>query len=137
MRRVSEITAEKGPAVARIIAKRSTPILVSPIWPLESLNVRRNGRSIMRQASGCVAIIVIAVVCSQQAIQGWGWRAHVVINQLAVQNLPDDGPVFLKAHAEWIAQTGPLPDTWRDAADPFLKIVEDPNHHWYKEAFAF
>jgi hypothetical protein len=82
-----------------------------------------------------VTVVVVAVVPLR--LGAWGSRGHVVINRVAVQALPDDGPVFLKAREEWIAQTGPLPDNWRDPAEPFVKIVEDPNHHWYKEAFAF
>ena len=68
---------------------------------------------------------------------GWGVRGHTVINRLAVQSLPEDGPVFLKANEEWIAQRARIPDTWRQPSEPFLKIIEDPNHHWYKEEFAF
>jgi len=68
---------------------------------------------------------------------GWGARGHTVINRMAVQSLPEDGPVFLKANEEWIAQRARIPDTWRLPTEPFLKIIEDPNHHWYKEEFAF
>ncbi len=84
---------------------------------------------------GIVAAIVFALWCTP--VQGWGERGHVLINRLAVQLLPDDGPVFLKAHEEWIAHPGPVPDRWRAAAEPFVKIMEDANHHWYRETFSF
>ena len=85
-----------------------------------------------------LTIALVGVLCvSSEALHGWGERGHLLVNRLAVQALPDDGPVFLRSHEEWIAQTGPVPDTWRQPADPFLKIIEDPNHHWYKEALSF
>jgi hypothetical protein len=54
-----------------------------------------------------------------------------------VDGLPGDGPSFLKEHRDWIASTGPVPDSWRGAAEPYSKLFEDPNHGWFKEQFAF
>jgi hypothetical protein len=68
---------------------------------------------------------------------GWGVRGHTSANRAAVLAIPDDGPVFLKNYTEWIAQTGPLPDSWRGSTEPYSKIFEDPNHGWFKEQFAF
>jgi hypothetical protein len=68
---------------------------------------------------------------------GWGVRGHQSANRAAVQGLPADGPVFLKEHEDWIAKTGPVPDSWRGASEPYSKIFEDPNHGWFKEQFAF
>jgi hypothetical protein len=68
---------------------------------------------------------------------GWGPRGHITANRAAVSGIPADGPVFLKNYAEWIAQTGPVPDSWRGVSEPFSKIFEDPNHGWFKEQFAF
>lgn len=68
---------------------------------------------------------------------GWGGRAHTIINRVAVRTLPADGPVFLQANEEWIAQRASVPDTWRGISEPFLKIEEDPNHGWFKEQFSF
>jgi hypothetical protein len=30
-----------------------------------------------------------------------------------------------------------IPDAWRRPSEPFLKMLEDPNHGWFKEQFAF
>ncbi|MGE0039998.1 MAG: ElyC/SanA/YdcF family protein [Vicinamibacterales bacterium] len=66
----------------------------------------------------------------------WGVRAHDLINRVAVRTLPADGPVFLKAEEDWIAYLASIPDTWRRPSEPFLKILEDPNHGWFMEQFA-
>ena len=68
---------------------------------------------------------------------GWGVRGHQSANRAAVRSLPADGPVFLKEYEDWIAKTGPVPDSWRGNGEPFSKIFEDPNHGWFKEQFAF
>jgi hypothetical protein len=68
---------------------------------------------------------------------GWGPRGHITANRAAVSAIPADGPVFLKNDAEWIAQTGPVPDSWRGVSEPYSKIFEDPNHGWFKEQFVF
>lgn len=67
----------------------------------------------------------------------WGPRGHQVANRAAVKSLPPDGPAFLAEFEEWIAKTGPLPDSWRGVSEPYSKIFEDPNHHWFKEQFTF
>lgn len=67
----------------------------------------------------------------------WGVRAHTWINRVAVRTLPDDGPAFLKAHEDWIAYLSVIPDAWRRPSEPFLKMLEDPNHGWFKEQFSF
>ena len=68
---------------------------------------------------------------------GWGPRGHQSANRAAVRGLPADGPVFLREYEDWIAKTGPLPDSWRGNGEPYSKIFEDPNHGWFKEQFAF
>jgi hypothetical protein len=71
------------------------------------------------------------------ATGGWGSRGHESANRAAMKSLPDDGPVFLRQYEDWIAKTGPLPDSWRGTSEPYSKIFEDPNHGWFKEQFAF
>src|SRR3984885_10806811 len=68
---------------------------------------------------------------------GWGPRGHITANRAAVDGIPGDGPVFLRNYREWIGQTGPVPDSWRGASEPYSKIFEDPNHGWFKEQFSF
>ena len=67
----------------------------------------------------------------------WGQRGHNSINRAAVRAIPDDGPTFLKAHEDWISHLSTIPDSWRNAMDPFAKMLEDPNHGWFKEQFDF
>jgi hypothetical protein len=78
----------------------------------------------------------ILLLCAQLAFP-WGPRAHSVVNRAALQTLPRDGPVFLQAHEDWVAHWGVVPDSWRGIGDPSSKILEDPNHGWFQEQFAF
>ena len=90
-------------------------------------------------ARRAAALLVVATVCAAgtAAVTAWGVRAHTWINRVAVRTLPADGPVFLKAHEDWIAYLSVIPDAWRRPSEPFLKMLEDPNHGWFKEQFAF
>lgn len=77
-------------------------------------------------------IVLLAVLTA-----AWGPRGHQSANRAAVKSLPADGPVFLSEFEDWIAKTGPVPDSWRGVSEPYSKIFEDPNHGWFKEQFAF
>ena len=78
------------------------------------------------------AIFVLSLLCG-----AWGPRGHQSANRAAIRSIPADGPVFLREYEEWIAKTGPLPDSWRGVSEPYSKLFEDPNHGWFKEQFAF
>lgn len=67
----------------------------------------------------------------------WGGTAHAVIDRAAIEAIPEDGPVFLRRYADYIAASASLPDSWRGNAESFAKIEEDPNHGWFREQFAF
>ncbi|WP_035356826.1 nuclease [Edaphobacter aggregans] len=84
-----------------------------------------------------IAALLIAMLFIPEAAYPWGVRAHSVIDHTAVDMLPEDGPVFLKKYAGYIAGSASIPDTWRGASEPFSKIEEDPNHGWFREQFAF
>jgi hypothetical protein len=79
---------------------------------------------------------VIVLLLALANAYSWGIRGHNAVNRSAVQTLPADGPVFLKAHEDWIAYLAIIPDSWRSPSEPALKILEDPNHGWFKEQFA-
>ncbi len=79
----------------------------------------------------------IAGMCTSTQALAWGERGHAVIARAAIDALPDDGPTFLKRHADYIAASASTPDSWRQDSEPFLKIEEDPNHGWFREQFAF
>lgn len=79
----------------------------------------------------CIQLVAI------QNLRAWGVRGHTIANLAAVEAIPADGPVFLKAQKAYIGHMGAIPDTWRAFTEPFLRISEDPNHGWYTEAFNF
>ena len=62
------------------------------------------------------------------ALNAWGVRGHTVANLAAVEGIPQDGPVFLKAQEAYIGHLGTIPDTWRGYSEPYLRISEDANH---------
>jgi hypothetical protein len=77
-------------------------------------------------------ILLIPATCG-----AWGARGHQLANRAAIRSIPAEGPAFLKDYEDWIAKTGPLPDSWRGVSEPYSKIFEDPNHGWFKEQFSF
>lgn len=84
-----------------------------------------------------VVAIVLATLLLVPGLQAWGPRGHYTANRAAVRAIPDDGPTFLRAHEDWIVHLATVPDSWRVASEPFQKIIEDPNHGWFREQFAF
>src|SRR5262245_61392463 len=64
---------------------------------------------------------------------GWGVRGHREMNSAVVEALADTELQFLLAQKDWIAYLGPIPDSYRQTTEPFLKIFEDPNHGWFLE----
>ena len=87
----------------------------------------------MRTAAAALCLASIAA----QASFAWGLRGHTIANLAALAGIPEDGPVFLRAHKAYIGHLGTIPDTWRSPAEPYLRISEDANHSWYTEGFAF
>ena len=79
----------------------------------------------------CVGSLIL------QPLDAWGVRGHTVANLAAVEGIPADGPVFLKAQEAYIGHLGTIPDTWRGYTEPYLRISEDANHGWYTEQFGF
>jgi hypothetical protein len=82
-------------------------------------------------------VSVISIIAFALVTGGWGPRGHQSANRAAVRGIPEDGPIFLRQYEDWIAKTGPVPDSWRGIGEPYSKIFEDPNHGWFKEQFAF
>jgi hypothetical protein len=72
-----------------------------------------------------------------QYLGAWGVRGHTVANLAAVEGIPQDGPVFLRAQKAYVGHLGTIPDTWRSVSEPYLRISEDANHGWYTEGFDF
>jgi hypothetical protein len=78
-----------------------------------------------------------ALLLATQDMGAWGVRGHTLANLAAVEAIPSNGPVFLKAKKAYIGHMGTIPDTWRSVAEPYLRISEDANHSWYTEGFDF
>jgi hypothetical protein len=72
---------------------------------------------------------LLAVSCAF----AWGVRGHHEMNRAVVEALADTELQFLLAQKDWIVYLGPIPDSYRTNAEPFLKIFEDPNHGWFLE----
>jgi hypothetical protein len=87
-------------------------------------------RTMKRRSS--LAILLVAAFYVPEPAFPWGTRAHAVIDRAAVDTLPDDGPVLVRKYADYIAGSASIPDTWRQAFEPFSKIEEDPNHGWFR-----
>jgi hypothetical protein len=75
-------------------------------------------------------VVFAVMLITPEAAFSWGGRAHSVIDRTAIDTLPVDGPTFLKKYTEYIASSAGIPDSWRNASEPFSKIEEDPNHGW-------
>lgn len=84
-------------------------------------------------------IFVLATILAMlpTAAHAWGGTAHSVIDRAAIEAIPDDGPIFLRKHVDYIAASASLPDSWRGDSENFSKIEEDPNHGWFREQFTF
>lgn len=80
---------------------------------------------------------LLLALASSSTLLAWGERGHHTANRAAVRAIPADGPSFLRAHEEWVVYLSTVPDSWRSASEPFQKIIEDPNHGWFREQFAF
>jgi len=84
-----------------------------------------------------VIIALLGLASASTSVGAWGERGHYAINRAAVRAIPHDGPAFLRGHEDWIVYLSTIPDSWRRPSEPFLKILEDPNHGWFREQFAF
>ena len=82
-------------------------------------------------------VLATALILLPATAHAWGRTAHAVIDRAAIQAIPEDGPVFLRRYADYIAASADVPDSWRNDAEGFSKIEEDPNHGWFREQFAF
>lgn len=60
----------------------------------------------------------------------WGRDGHRMINRLAVENLPEDVPAFLRNGnaADIIEYEGPEPDQWRNKAEDELSNTQAADH---------
>jgi len=76
-------------------------------------------------------IAAAAVLLISHAAFAWGPDGHMMINCLAVQNLPAAVPTFLRTDAacNTLAYYGLEPDRWRSTAEPELNAAQAPEHY--------
>lgn len=84
-----------------------------------------------------LALAASLALLAPHTAHAWGERGHAVIDAAAIEAIPEDGPIFLKKHVDYIVASAAQPDSWRGSAEGFSKIIEDPNHGWFREQFTF
>ena len=75
-----------------------------------------------------VSALLAALCCP--AAHAWGRDGHHMINRLAIENLPQDVPAFLRDGnaVDIIEYLGPEPDHWRNKAEDELSSTQAPDH---------
>src|SRR5689334_18490937 len=80
-----------------------------------------------------IVLAALLVLISAPRPSAWWLTGHTVVNRAAIAALPPEVPELLERQIAWIGARSQVPDSWRDATEPFLKASEDPNHVWYME----
>ncbi len=75
------------------------------------------------------AAALLPMLLVQQSF-AWGNDGHMMVNQIAAANLPNDVPEFLRSPAavNTIEYLGPEPDRWRGAGEPELAATQAADH---------
>jgi hypothetical protein len=86
-------------------------------------------RSLRPLASLAAASSLLALLPTLPA-HAWGRDGHRMINRLAVQNLPQDVPAFIRNGnaVDIIEYEGPEPDQWRNRAEDELSNTQAADH---------
>jgi hypothetical protein len=80
---------------------------------------------------GAVAVVAAVLGCDVQSAHAWGRDGHMMVNELAVENLPADVPAFMRNGNALDIDTwmGPEPDRWKQRdAEPELVATQSPDH---------
>ncbi len=78
-----------------------------------------------------LALAAAVLGCGVQAAHAWGRDGHMIVNELAVENLPVDLPAFMRNGNAVDVDTwmGPEPDRWKQRdAEPELVATQSPDH---------
>ncbi len=83
-------------------------------------------RLLFRLAAACA----LPAACCAPLAHAWGRDGHRMINRLAVENLPEDVPAFLRNGnaADIVEYEGPEPDQWRNKAEDELANTQAADH---------
>jgi hypothetical protein len=85
---------------------------------------------VIGMARVAAAIILLPVMLVQQSF-AWGRDGHIMINRLAVLNLPKDVPAFMRngSAVDMMEYMGPEPDQWKTPqAAVELSATQSPDH---------
>jgi hypothetical protein len=85
----------------------------------------------VREVVGCSVMVAGLMMGSARPAFAWGRDGHMMINQLAVENLPADVPAFMRNGNAVDIDTwmGPEPDRWKQRdAEPELVATQSPDH---------
>jgi len=81
-----------------------------------------------------LAVTLIPVLAATPSA-AWGVDGHHIINHLAIVNLPESVPAFLRTPTaiDTVTYYAPLPDHWRGPGEPELKVATAPEHFFQME----
>ncbi len=83
----------------------------------------------MTLAKGALCFtLVMQLVVPHELAWSWGAEGHMYVNQVAVQHIPADMPLFLRQAKAEITYFGPEPDRWRSPATFALKNAQEADH---------
>lgn len=76
-----------------------------------------------------LAVGMAPLLLTEQSF-AWGADGHRIINRVAVMNLPNDVPAFLRngEALDTIEYLGPEPDRWKSKAEEELGTEQSPDH---------
>jgi hypothetical protein len=58
----------------------------------------------------------------------WQDEGHLLVNQVAAEQLPSEMPAFMRDAVDRLAYLGPEPDRWRRESEFTLKASQEPDH---------
>lgn len=77
------------------------------------------------------SLLLVLVVISTTMLRAWDYEGHRIVNELAVDALPNDFPAFAKTPEarERLAFLGGEPDRWRNSANLAFRHHHAPEHY--------
>ncbi len=86
--------------------------------------------SVWGAVRAAIVVMVMPFMLTEQSL-AWGLDGHRMVNRLAVMNLPNDVPAFLRSGeaVDTIEYLGPEPDRWKSRAEEELATESSPDHY--------
>jgi hypothetical protein len=100
-------------------ARRSSFVLSMNAPALQSISMKR-------------VLIFLLALCWATVGRAWDYEGHRIVNELALDALPQDFPAFARTPEarERIAFLSGEPDRWRNSTNFAAKHAQDPDHFW-------